>query len=206
LIYLWQMHPYLLILYSLTWIVIIYAVNFWIAGKSIKINPSKALLYISTMAALGVLGEVVFDTVYNFTLGHPLWQYHIFPIHHAYTSVYSIFLWGTVGLYMYLLHGTLKKRHTDSLYILATIFCIEAIVFEALVNLSYLAIFKDFIFYYLPGDLWHITSVQTLPLYLFAGFITIQTFEYAKSRQKAAIIGSTALVVCLVGVGILLNR
>lgn len=200
------MYLLLLFLYSLTWVIIIYAINRWFAGRPLKINPSKALLYISTMAALGVLGEVVFDTVYNQAFGRPLWEYHIFPIHHAYTSTYSLFLWGTVGLYMYLLHGTLKKKHITSLYVLATIFCIEAIVFEALVNLSYLYLFKDYIFYYLPGDLWHITSLQTLPLYLFAGYITVQTFEYAKSRQKAATIGSAALAICLVGIGILMNR
>lgn len=107
---------------------------------------------------------------------------------------------------MYLLHGTLKRKHIASLYVLAFIFCIEAIVFEALVNLSYKAFFHDYIFYYLPGDLKHVTSLQTLPLYIFAEFITVQTLDYAKSRQKAAIIGSSAIAVCLVGVGILLNR
>ncbi len=199
------MHLFYLIIYSAVWLVVIYAFNRWFAGKPLKIQPVKALLYITTMAALGVLGEVVFDTVYNRLFRHPLWLYQIYPIHQGYTSVYSLYLWGSVGFYLYMLHGTLKKKRVTSGLVLATIFCVDAIIFEALANLSYLAFFNSFIFYYIPGDLWHITSVQVLPLYLFAGIITVHTFEYEKTRQKAAIIGSTAIAVCIVGAGILLN-
>lgn len=78
---------FLLILFSFAWIVIIYVLNRLIARRPLKINAGKAVLYISTMAALGVLGEVVFDTVYDSVFGRPLWQYHIYPIHHAYTSI-----------------------------------------------------------------------------------------------------------------------
>ena len=169
-----------------------------------RIEPKTALLYVVTMAALGVLGELVFDTVYNFVIGRPLWEYRVLPIHSAYTSVYSLFLWGAVGLHVYLLHGLLQREGELSIHKLAGISCLEAIVLEALVNLTSLAAFGEFIFYYNPSDLWHITSLQTLPLYLFAGYITMATLRLASRTPGQATIGSSIVAFALVAVGRLL--
>jgi len=190
-----------LLVFSLIWIGIVYCFNSLLARKFIAIEPKKALLYIVTMAALGLLGEIVFDSTYRFVFGRPLWEYHVLPIHNAYTSVYSLFLWGMVGLHIYLLHGVLQSKGVTSLHKLAAIFCAEAIILEVLVNLTFVAAFGDYIFYYNPGDLWHITSLQTLPLYLLAGYITVSTLRFASRRQTLATLGSTALALALVGIG-----
>lgn len=200
------LHALSLVLYSAVWIVFIYCINILIARRPVRLNPGIALLYITTMAALGVLGEVVFDSVYTIVFGHPLWPYRLFPIHYGYTSLYSLYLWGTVGLYMYMLHDTLKRYHITSRMTLACIFCIDAVLFEVLANLSYIAVFKNYVFYYLPGDLWHVTSLQAVPIYLFAGLVTVCTFDFAKSRQKAATIGSTTVAACIVAGSILFTR
>ena len=200
------MHLISLVLFSLIWLIIIYEFNILLAGRPIKLNLGKATLYITTMAAIGLLGEVLYDTVYNSIFGRPLWVYHLYPIHHGYTSIFSLCLWGAVGLYIYMLHGTLKKNRITSRLVIAAIFCIDAIIFEVLINLSYKVLFKDYLFYYLPNDLWHITSLQTLPLYLLAGFATLYTFDYASSRQKAAITGSVLVAIFILGTGILLKR
>lgn len=199
-------HALSLVLYSIAWTVLIYCINVLIARRAVRLNPSKALLYITTMAALGVLGEIVFDTVYTVIFGRPLWLYRLLPIHHGYTSLYSLFLWGTVGLYIYMLHGTLKRSHITSALALACIFCLDAVLFEIFANLSYIAIFKNYIFYYLPGDLWHLTSLQAVPIYLFAGLVTVYTFDFAKSRQRSATIGSTIVATCIVAGSILLIK
>lgn len=194
-----------LLLFAIAWISIIYGVNCAIARKFIRPQPKTLALYLVTMIALGLIGEITFDTVYRTVFGAPLWEYHILPIHGAYTSIYSLFLWGMIGLHVYLLHGTLQKRGVTSIHALAFIFCLEAIVIEALVNSSFLALFGDYIYYYLPADLWHLTSLQTLPLYLFAGYVTITTLRYAGSRHIPAVLGSTAWVVVLVSTGLLIK-
>jgi hypothetical protein len=189
-----------LTLFALGWIGIVYLFNCWLAKLWIKLKLKDVLLYVTTMGALGILGEIIFDTSYNFIFGHPLWQYRLMPIHSAYTSSFSLYLWGTVGFYLYLLHGTLRKRGASSPYRLATIFCIEAITLEVLVNVTYLTFFGNYIFYYLPGDLWHITSLQTLPLYLVAGFISVIILEFAKRRPMRATFGSTLLAISLAAI------
>jgi hypothetical protein len=183
--------------FSLLWIVIIYIVNCLFARKVVKIQLSRLAIYIFTMTALGLFGEIMFDTFYKLALGRPLWEYHLLPIHHGFTSFYSLVLWGAVGVHLYLLHNTLKARGIVSTHVLALIFCLEAILLEALVNLSYLPVFHDYVYYYLPSDLFHITSVQALPLYLLAGYITVMAMRYASQLPKTATIGNSLVLVAI---------
>lgn len=200
------MFAFRLALFSVLWLGLIYGFNSLLAHKLLPVNVRRLFVYASTMAALGVLGELVYDTAYDYCLGRPLWVYRLAGIHDAYTSVYSLFLWGgIIGLHLYLLHGTLQKKGITSVHQLAFIFCGEAILLEALVNLSYRMVFNDFIYYYLPPDLGHITSIQTLPLYLLAGYITVTALGLAHRSPRLASLGSTILALSLVGVGILLR-
>lgn len=193
-----------LTLFSTAWLGVIYAFNSLLAHRFPAISVRRLLVYISAMAALGVVGEVVYDTAYNYFFGHPLWVYHLAGIHDAYTSVYSLFLWGgIIGTHLYLLHNTLQKKGIVSLHTLAFIFCGEAILLEALVNLSFRAVFGDYVYYYLPSDLGHITSVQTLPLYLLAGYITITTLGLAHRAPRFAALSSAIIALFLVGSGVL---
>ena len=187
-----------LLLFSTIWCFAIYAFNSLLARQWIQLKPRQMLTYIFTMMSLGLFGEVVYGLLYNHFLGMPLWQYHLLPIHDAYTSIYSMYLWGMVGFHLYLLHGTLEARGISNTHKLAAIFCIEAIILEALVNITYMAIFDDYIYYYLPGDLWHITSLQTLPLYLLAGYITAVSLKLAKKTPRYAFVGNLSVVFFIV--------
>lgn len=186
-----------LLIFSLIWCCVIYGFNSLIAKKFLKIRLRPMITYVLTMASLGLFGEVMYGIIYESVFGTPLWQYQIMPIHSGYTSVYSLYLWGMVGFHLYLLHATLKSRGITSTHKLAFIFCIEAIVLEALVNLSFLAVFGGYIYYYLPSDLWHITSVQTLPLYLLAGYIAVTAMILASKTPRYALAGNSAVILTL---------
>ncbi len=103
-----------------------------------------------------------------------------------------------VGFHIYLLHDTLKRKHVTSTNKLALIFCAEAIALEALVNLTFLAAFGGFIYYYLPSDLWHITSLQTLPFYLAAGYIAVTMLVKFKHDKTLFTVMDASLVTVLV--------
>lgn len=189
-----------LFLFSTFWILLVFLVNILIARKLPKVDTPKLSIYVLTMAALGLFGEVMFDLIYSHIFGKPLWEYRFTPIHQGFTSVYSLFLWGAIGMHLYLIHQTLEDRGITSKHILAAIFCLEAIVLEALMNLSFLAVFGHYVYYYLPADLWHITSVQTLPLYLLAGYITVFAMEQADRLRAWAYAGNTVVLVVLLAV------
>lgn len=189
-----------LFFFSLVWCAVIYGFNSLIAKKLLKIQIRPLVTYVLTMASLGLFGEVMYGIIYEAVIGTPLWQYQIMPIHSGYTSVYSLYLWGMVGFHLYLLHSTLKSWGITSIHKLAAIFCIEAIILEALVNLSFLAVFGGFIYYYLPSDLWHITSVQTLPLYLLAGYIAVTAMTLASKTPRYALAGNLSVIIALIAI------
>ena len=183
-----------LAIFAASWVAAIYIVNCLLARKLRQINARTLLTYTSTMAALGLFGELTYDWFYNTLFNKPLWQYQLLPIHNGYTSLFSLFLWGAVGFHIYLLHTTLTEKGIASLHKLALIFCFESIMLEVLVNLSYLAFFKTLIFYYFPTDIWHITSVQTLPLYFLAGYITVIAINQANKLPRWAFAGNSLVL------------
>jgi hypothetical protein len=169
-----------LLYFSLGWVAIIYFFNSAIAKRLKVIDFKIALLYISTVVLSGTFGEVFINSIYNFLFNVPLWEYKLFPIHNAYTSYYSMFIWSMYGFYLYLLHDNLKSNNYP-VRTLAVIVSIEAIILEFLFNLSHLFIFKDYIFYYLPSDIWHLTSLQAIPFYFLAGFVIIKSIKRFKA-------------------------
>jgi hypothetical protein len=191
------MHPLSLILFALLWLAIIYLLNSIIAQGWKKIEPKQALVYFFTVALIGVFGELFLDTAYNYIVGHPLWRYEILPIQNAYTSTGAVVVWGLYGLHLYLLHGTLgskwsinKTRH------LALIFSVEALVFEALLTISAKLLLGKFVYYYIPGDLWHVTSIQNLPFYLICGFFILGTLK--RFRKEPLFFSSMSALLLLV--------
>jgi hypothetical protein len=163
--------------FSLIWAIIIYFFNCLLAKKFVVPNPKIALVYISCITVVGVFGEVFIDSVYNFFIGEPLWVYHLLPIHNGYTSYYSLFIWGLYGFHLYLFHENLKGRNIYSEKKMPLIIAVEAITLELLFNISHLWFFGSYIFYYLPNDLWHLTSFVAVPFYFFAGFILIKSLK-----------------------------
>ncbi len=171
-----------LVYFSAGWVGIIYLFNSAVAGKFKKINVEIALLYVTSVMLIGVFGEVLLDSLYRAAFGAPLWLYHVLPIHDGYTSYYSLVLWGMYGFYLYLLHDGLQNRRIRSNSLLAALISIEAIVLELLINSSHLAIFKRYIFYYLPGGLWHLSAFQVIPFYFIAGLFIVKSTDGFKSN------------------------
>jgi hypothetical protein len=170
-----------LILFALLWLAIIYLLNAVIARKVKKVDIKIALLYFITVATIGILGEIFLDTVYNHFVGNPLWEYKILPVHQAYTSLYAPVVWGLYGIHLYLLHDTFKQKWalTRTRY-LALIFSIEALVLEALLTISSKILLGDFMYYYFPSDLWHVSSFQNMPFYFICGVVIIKTMTRFK--------------------------
>lgn len=186
-----------LTLFAVAWAIGIYGINCLIARGFKPINPKQAILHIVAMAMLGLVGEVTIGSLYTYLFHKPLWNYTVLPIHNAYTSQYAMFLWGIYGFHLYLLHGTLKKRKISSIHQLAFIFCLEAILIEACVNITFRLSFGRYIYYYFPSDLWHFTSVQTLPFYLAAGYVIIMTFRKFEMDSSFYSLMSAAFVFVL---------
>ena len=113
----------------------VYLFSALVFRKFKPIHLSRALLYISSVAMIGVLGEISVDSAYAHFFGAPLWRYNYLPIHHAYTSAFSPILWGSFGFYLYLMHHQYERWRRKELIKLAFIFSLEAIAIEAIADL-----------------------------------------------------------------------
>lgn len=194
------MHLIELIGFALILSIIVYIGNSIYARELKRINFKYASLYVTAVAAMGVSAELIIGTFYFMLFDKPLWQYTLLPIHSGYTSYYAPIIWGIYGLQIYLVHDTFIKKHIAKLKLLISFICIEAIIFEAFVNLLFIALSGQYLYYYYPAELFHLTSVQTLPFYLLAGFVitTVLTFEKIKPFMSIFINTAIALIVIFV--------
>jgi hypothetical protein len=180
---------------------VIYILNCAVAReiKTVKLKP--ALLYVTTVAMMGVLGEVFVGSIYQTLFDKHLWDYTVLPIHEGFTSRYAPVIWGSYGWYLYLSHGTLRRYGITSTKHLALIFALETVFLEALTNGSFKLFFGEYLFYYSPADLWHLTSVQAMPFYLVAGYaIATAVDRFARATRFNIVINSyvTYVFFCLV--------
>ena len=137
-----------LILFGVIWLAIAYLVNCLIAGRWMKVEARMAVLYFSTVALIGVFGEIFLDATYNNVVGRPLWYYNILPVQGGYTSSFAIVTWGILGFYLYLMHDNLASKWSiTKTKHLALIFSVEALVIEALVTLSARVLLGKYLYY-----------------------------------------------------------
>ncbi len=147
-----------------------------------KIHLSQLLLCMCSVAMIGVLGEIFVDGIYSHLYSTPLWRYNFVPVHHAYTSMFAPVLWGCVGMYLYLVHHKLDKWSGKELLKLSIIFGFEAMIMEAIVDIVSKFILGDYIYYYYPSGLWHISAFQNFPFYFICGGLIAQTFHWFKKE------------------------
>lgn len=152
-------------------------VNCLIAWEFKKIDVKPAILFITTVAMIGTFGEVFWDSLFRYALHKPDWVYYVLPIHHGFTSYFAAALWGFYGFHLYLLYDTINKKFRWAIKYLPIIFSIEALMIEALVSVTYRLIFGNWLYYYLPNGLWHVSAFQNFPLYFMAGYVITGTLK-----------------------------
>jgi hypothetical protein len=171
-----------LLIYGVWLVAVVYIVSCLRSRKIIKIQPSRLILYISSLAMIGALSEIFCDTVYVHLFHDRLWYYRFLPIHHAYTSQYSPVIWGAMGLYLYLKRPEDEKWTRKQLIILSAFFSIETIIMEGLAVASSRVFLGNYIFYYNPGNLFHVTSLQSIPFFFLVGILTFQALRWFKAQ------------------------
>lgn len=188
-----------LIIFTAILIATIYLVSCLFSRQFKKIQPSKALLYVTTVAMIGVVGEIFVDTIYAHFFDTPLWRYNFFPIYDGYTSEYAPVLWGIFGFYLYLMHNhSLEKWTRQRLVKLSIIFGIEALVLESIVDLISKPMLGDYLFYYYPDGLWHISAFQNFPFYFLCGALIAHSVHKFKASPQFFIVLSAWITVVTV--------
>jgi hypothetical protein len=161
-----------LILFFLYMVVIVNLAGFVLTDKSTQVNIKEVFMWSGTLALIGCISEVAINSFCRAVFDSPLWLYHVTPIHHGDTSVFAFFQWSLYGYHLYFVRKKLQSYHFHyEAAIFALVLSVDALLLEIFVNLSSNVFLDTFIFYYLPGDIGHLTTVYVFPFYLLGGAI-----------------------------------
>lgn len=156
-------NPFIVIAITIFIAAVVYLLDSLYARKFLRIGH-KAIGYVAAAVFIGVFGEVFVETIYNTLFGHPLWYYQFLPVHHAYTSQFSIILWAMYGLHVYWIVEILHTRRPKlAKKWLVSILAVESLLLETFANLVFMWVFGNYLYYYTPNDLWHVTTIQNIP-------------------------------------------
>lgn len=173
-----------LLIYGLAIYGSVYIFGCLVARKFRKIQLNKALLYMASLAMIGALSEIFCDTIYVHLFHYRLWYYQFLPVHHAYTSQYSPVIWSAMGLYIYLLHQKYERWTRKEFIFMSAFFSIETIVIEGLSVFFSKLFLGKYLFYYNPGNLWHVTSFQSIPFFFLVGMLTLGILRWFKAQPQ----------------------
>ena len=135
-------------------------------------------MYSGTLALIGCISEVAINSFCRAAFDSSLWIYQITPVHHGDTSIFAFFQWSLYGYHLYFVQKKIqsfKAKYEE--YIFALVISVEALLLEIFVNVSSNFFLNTFIFYYIPGDMGHMTTAFVFPVYILGGAILIETFK-----------------------------
>jgi hypothetical protein len=167
-----------LTLFFLYLVTVVYFAGLALTNSSTQIKIKEVYLYSGTLALIGCISEVAINSFCREIFDTSLWVYQVTPIHHGDTSIFAFFQWSLYGYHLYYVQKKLqsfKFKHEESIF--AFVLAIDALLLEVFVNISSLYFLNTFVFYYIPGDLGHLTTVTVFPFYLLGGAILIGIFD-----------------------------
>ena len=152
--------------------------------------------------AVAILCEATVNPVYEILYQHKLWEYRILPLHDQNVSVLGFIVWGAYGVHMYFLNQSLERylpAGRRRMPLKAVIVGCEApLLWEVLGNGYFLLTVGEFYAYYLPGDLWHFTSFQVVPIYIGGIYLGLVIYERLKRHAPQWRMSAVLMILGLV--------
>lgn len=148
--------------------------------------PGIALLA-SLVFALAIVCEAGINPIYTHFIDDKLWVYRLLPIHDGNVSALAVLIWTSYGVHLYFFDQTLDSRlpagARRNVY-KAMLIGVEApLLWEVLGNGFFLLTVGEFYAYYNPGELFHLTSLRVVPIYMLCIYLGL--LVYARVRRHA---------------------
>ena len=170
--------------FCLLLVTISYSINHHLLGAKLAVDFYQLALTASCVVVLALISESVVNPLYTALFGQKLWVYRILPLHDGNVSALGVIIWAAYGVHLYFTRQTLMNKLPNAMNnsaVIAIIIGFEApFICEVLGNLLFLSVLGDYYAYYLPGDVFHLTSFQVVPIYilcLLLGLAILGTLE-----------------------------
>lgn len=163
------------IVFSALLVTISYRINRFLLGDKLVVDGYRMALSASCVVLLALLGESLVNPLYTVWAGEKLWVYRILPLHDGNVSALGVMIWAAYGIHLYFTRQTLLRKLPNRLKNnagMAFIIGFEApFICEVLGNLLFLQLLGEYYAYYLPGDVFHLTSFRVVPIYMLCLFV-----------------------------------
>lgn len=165
-----------------------YFVNRRLNGDSFKVDIYLLVMYAVTVFCLAVFFEVIANNLYQHFTGDKLWEYQVMPIYNRDVSLLAPLLWSAYGMHLYFIEQTYTKhlpgfmRNRKSHTLLHGLDA--PLVFEVSGNLIFLLLIGKYYAYYLPGDLFHLTSFRVIPVYMICIFFGLLLLHWLEKQKR----------------------
>ncbi|MBI5040507.1 MAG: hypothetical protein HZB57_04710 [Gammaproteobacteria bacterium] len=151
-----------------------------------SVVPREVALLAALVFLLAILFEASLNPLYVVVFGDKLWVYRLFPLHDGNVSALAVVAWTSYGVHLYFLNQTLDSRIAAgphrNLIKAALIGCEAPLLWEVLGNGFFLLTVGEFYAYYLPGDIFHFTSLRVIPVYMLCIYTGLHVHGYLRRR------------------------
>jgi len=173
---------------ALLFIFFSYFINRRLSGDSLQVDGYRLVLYAATVFCLAIISEVIINNIYRYFIGENLWEYHVMPVYNHDVSLLAPLLWSAYGIHLYFIEQTYRKRlprFMRNRKSHALLHGLDApLVFEVSGNLIFLLLIGKYYAYYLPGDLFHLTSLRVIPLYMACIFVGLLLLHWLEKQNR----------------------
>lgn len=198
-----SLHAFLIgILCALIFLGFSWALNRRLMRGVFRVEALELALYAATVFLMAVVCEIVVNSAYESLFGRKLWEYRVLPLYGGDISLLSFVIWPVYGVHLYFFRQVLVqrlsvRRNHDRIH--ALIIGLDAPLFyEVSGNLLFILLLGEYYAYYLPGELFHLTSVQVIPIYMlfiYAGLKLLDWLLQGRAGHKPGMVYLLGLVV-----------
>lgn len=198
-----QYWPEFIVVFVLFFLPLLYLFCSFVAKKFLPVHFPKLALYMGCTFFGAMWCEIIIDTLFVEFSGQPGWIYKVWPVHHGYTSGVGMFMWPLYGFFVYCMNSAIetnpKLTYINNGIAKTYLFALDAMALEIITNIFAIMLYHTYLFYYLPDDLLHFTTIQIFIPYLFVSALGASfSFLLERLKKNQFIIG---LAFYLAGVG-----
>lgn len=154
-----------------------------------QVEARDLALFASLVLVTAILCEAIINPIYEYFTQHKLWEYRLLPIHHGNVSWLACLVWTCYGAHLYLFTQTLDRwlvSNPRPYLIKAGIIGVEApLIWEVTGNIYFLLTLGEYYAYYLPNDVFHLTSLQVVPIYACCVYAGLYLYDYLRGICKS---------------------
>lgn len=164
-----------------------FLLNRRLLGGRLDTDIRQIVLLAALTFLTAVLCEAGINPLYEAVFREKLWEYRLLPLHDRNVSALALLVWTAYGVHLHFmtqfLDHWLAAGPRQRFYKACIIGAEAPLLWEVAGNVFFLLVVDEFYAYYVPGDLFHFTSLRVVPVYILCIYFGL--WAYGRLREHA---------------------